>query len=152
MAVAPLNRMIRQIRGAVALDDTAELTEAELLERYVRERNDAAFETLVRRHGPMVLGVCQRILRDDHAAEDAFQATFLILVRRAAALRSPAAIANWLHGVARHPAAVHSGHGIVSQLGDRGRARKPGWHRDDQADPGDGRASECAAVVAERAG
>src|SRR5262249_48381362 len=67
---------------------------------YVRGRDEAAFETLVRRHGPMVLSVCRRILRNQHDAEDAFQATFLVLVRRAATLRSPVTIANWLHGVA----------------------------------------------------
>jgi RNA polymerase sigma factor (sigma-70 family) len=71
-----------------------------LLERFVRLGDPAAFEALVRRHGPMVLGVCRRALRDEHAAEDAFQTTFLVLVRRAAAIGEPRLLANWLYGVA----------------------------------------------------
>jgi RNA polymerase sigma factor (sigma-70 family) len=100
MTATQFTKVVRQLRGIVARQDTAGLTEAELWERYVEERDEAAFETLVRRHGPMVLGVCRRILRNEQDAEDAFQATFLVLVRRAASLQSPNAIASWLHGVA----------------------------------------------------
>jgi RNA polymerase sigma factor (sigma-70 family) len=100
MAATQLSKVVRQLRSVLARRDTAGLTEADLWERYVRERDEAAFETLVRRHGPMVLGVCRRILRNEQDAEDAFQATFLVLVRRAASLESPSTIANWLHGVA----------------------------------------------------
>src|SRR4051812_17172121 len=104
MAAAHLSRFVRQLRGALAARETTRLGEAELWERYVLGRDEAAFDTLVRRHGPMVLGVCRRILRNEQDAEDAFQATFLVLVRRIAALRSPRALANWLHGVARRTA------------------------------------------------
>jgi RNA polymerase sigma factor (sigma-70 family) len=78
----------------------AAATDGELLQRYVADRDEAAFTALVRRHGPMVLGVCRRVAADPHDADDAFQATFLILVRKAATLRRPDALGPWLHGVA----------------------------------------------------
>ena len=104
MAAVHLTQFVRQLRGVLAARETAKLTEADLWERYVRERDEAAFETLVREHGPMVLSVCRRILRNEQDAEDAFQATFLVLIRKAASLRSPRTLANWLHGVARRTA------------------------------------------------
>jgi RNA polymerase sigma factor (sigma-70 family) len=82
---------------------TAEATDAQLLARFAAYRDELAeiaFEALVRRHGPMVLRVCHQVLGDRHAAEDAFQATFLILARRAGSIRQPELLGNWLHGVA----------------------------------------------------
>ena len=76
------------------------MTDGELLERFVTARDEAAFEGLVRRHGPMVLGLCRRALRDDHEADDAFQATFLVLVRNARTIRKRDSLASWLYGVA----------------------------------------------------
>lgn len=104
MSGVQLSRAIRQLRGVLATHEAMGLTDAELWARFVREGDEAAFETLVRKHGPMVLGVCRRILRNEQDAEDAFQATFLVLVRKAASLRSPATLGNWLHGVARRTA------------------------------------------------
>jgi RNA polymerase sigma factor (sigma-70 family) len=75
-----------------------------LLERYVASRDEEAFEALVSRHGPMVLGVCRRLLRDPHDAHDAFQATFLVLVQKAASVVPAERLPNWLHGVARQTA------------------------------------------------
>jgi RNA polymerase sigma factor (sigma-70 family) len=77
------------------------MTDGQLLEAFVSRRDADAFEALVRRHGPMVLGVCRRVLRDPHDAEDAFQATFLVLARKAASVSPREAVGNWLYGVAQ---------------------------------------------------
>jgi RNA polymerase sigma factor (sigma-70 family) len=77
----------------------------QLLDRFVATRDEAAFAALVRRHGPMVLGVCRRLLHDAHEAEDAFQATFLVLVHKARFLGRPESLGPWLHGVAYRCAA-----------------------------------------------
>jgi RNA polymerase sigma factor (sigma-70 family) len=104
MSALPLTRVVRQLRGVLATREHAEQTDVDLWQRYICQRDEAAFEALVRRHGPMVLGVCRRILRNEQDAEDAFQATFVVLVRRAASLRLPGKLASWLHGVARRTA------------------------------------------------
>ena len=82
----------------------AGLDDGQLLERFVARRDEAAFAALVALHGPMVLGVCRRMLRDGHDVEDAFQATFLVLVKRAGSIRDPGRLGPWLHGVARRVA------------------------------------------------
>ena len=92
-------KLVEELR-AVLLRDGAGLTDGQLLECFIARRDDAAFEALVRRHGPMVLAVCRRILRNHHDSEDAFQATFLVLARKAPALGSPQCLGPWLHGVA----------------------------------------------------
>jgi RNA polymerase sigma factor (sigma-70 family) len=88
------------LRGAALLRDGGGMTDGQLLECFVSRRDEAAFETLVRRHGPMVLGVCRRVLRNPQDAEDAFQATFLVLVRKAASIGQRDLLGNWLYGVA----------------------------------------------------
>ena len=85
----------------------AGLTDGQLLERFAARRPEeaeSAFTALVARHGPMVLGVCQSLLGNTHDAEDAFQATFLVLACKAGALWQPDLLGPWLHGVAHHTA------------------------------------------------
>jgi RNA polymerase sigma factor (sigma-70 family) len=96
--------LLRHIHRLASHPDADPGTDADLLSRFVRQRDERAFAALVSRHGPMVLGVCRRVLRDPHQAEDAFQAVFLILARKAAAVRPPDRLAAWLHGVARQVA------------------------------------------------
>jgi RNA polymerase sigma factor (sigma-70 family) len=95
-----MNDVIRQLRKAALLRDGAGQTDGQLLECFLAQRDEAAFEALVRRHGPMVLGVCRRVLGNLHDAEDAFQATFLVLARKAASVRSREVVGHWLYGVA----------------------------------------------------
>jgi RNA polymerase sigma factor (sigma-70 family) len=102
MANRPVNGALGRLRDAV-LRDTAGATDEQLLEAYLARRDPAALEVLVRRHGPMVWGVCRRLL-GHHDAEDAFQATFFVLVRKAGSIVSRAVLASWLHGVARRTA------------------------------------------------
>ena len=75
-------------------------TDGQLLDSYVKGRDSGAFRNLVSRHGPAVLRVCRGVLHDPHEAEDAFQATFLLLVRKAPAIQDPERLGGWLRGVA----------------------------------------------------
>jgi RNA polymerase sigma factor (sigma-70 family) len=95
-----MNRVLRHLRRAALLFADEGLSDAQLLEAFLARREGAAFEALLRRHGPMVLGVCRRVLRNAHDAEDAFQATFLVLARKAGSVRSREVLASWLYGVA----------------------------------------------------
>ena len=81
--------------GAVGM-----LSDGQLLDRFVERRDASAFEAIVERYGPLVWGVCRRVLRDHHDAEDAFQATFLVLARKAASVMPREKLGNWLYGVA----------------------------------------------------
>ena len=97
------SEMVNPIRTLFAVGTIAGLTDAELLERFASrggEEAEMAFAALLARHGPMVLSVCRGLLRDRHDSEDAFQATFLVLARKAGSLRRPDQLAPWLYGVA----------------------------------------------------
>ena len=100
MAYGPLNDVLRHIRRIALSAEAANLDDARLMERFLAQRDEAAFEALLRRHGPMVLGVCRRLLQDPHDSEDAFQATFLVLLRRAHSVGKRELVGNWLYGVA----------------------------------------------------
>ncbi len=96
-ALSPFLQMLRRVASRHARDEQAD---AQLLARFVRQGDEAAFEVLVHRHGPMVWGVCRRLLTRTEDAEDAFQAAFVVLVRRAGSIRDGALLGNWLYGVA----------------------------------------------------
>src|SRR5215469_10531090 len=104
MATAALGTVLGNLRRSLLRQDEAGLTDGELLECFIARRDESAFEALMRRHGPMVLGVCRRILRNEADAEDAFQATFLVLVRKAGTIRYRGQVSNWLYGVAHNTA------------------------------------------------
>jgi RNA polymerase sigma factor (sigma-70 family) len=92
--------VLRQLHRTALLPDGGPITDGQLLECFITRRDQDAFEALVRRHGPMVLGVCRRILRNAHDAEDAFQATFLVLVKKATSIGQRELVGNWLYGAA----------------------------------------------------
>ena len=98
---------LRHLRTLYRVGVVGDLTDGQLLERFVAGRDESAeagFAALVERHGPMVLRVCRQILGDAHDAEDAFQATFLVLARRAGSVRKRESVASWLYGIARRVA------------------------------------------------
>src|SRR6516164_7514176 len=100
MAGRPLHTMVRHFQRIAAAPGARQWSDAELLERFSRERDENAFADLVRRHGSLVHGVCCRVLRQAQDVEDVFQATFLVLARKAGKLRWRASVSSWLHEVA----------------------------------------------------
>src|SRR5690242_17998157 len=103
MATDQRGSLTRHLHRVALPHDGAGVGDAELLESFLVRRDEAAFETLVRRHGPMVLGVCRRVLGQEQDAEDAFQATFLVLAHKAGPITPRAAEGNRLYGVAHEP-------------------------------------------------
>jgi len=112
MAQASLSRALRRTVFRLAGGPTT--PDEQLLARFVARQDDEAFAQLVRRHGPTVLRVCQAVLRNTQDAEDAFQATFIVLARKAASLAQPELLANWLYRVARR-AAQHARARVAKQ-------------------------------------
>jgi RNA polymerase sigma-70 factor (ECF subfamily) len=100
MTVNRLGQAVRCLRRAVLSGGPAEPADGDLLDRFIARRDEAAFADLMRRHGPMVLGVCRRVLGNHHDAEDAAQAVFLVLVRKATSVTPRGTVGNWLYGVA----------------------------------------------------
>jgi RNA polymerase sigma factor (sigma-70 family) len=114
-----MNGVVRHIRRAAARQEETERTDAEVLADFIDRQDAVAFETLVRRHGPMVLGVCRRILGHAQDAEDAFQAAFLVLARKAATVAPRNLLGNWLYGVAHQTAIRARALGIRRQRRER---------------------------------
>jgi RNA polymerase sigma factor (sigma-70 family) len=104
MPATQLDAVVLHIRKLACKATTGSLPDGQLLERFTGQRDESAFAAIVHRHGPMVLGVCRSVLHNWHDAEDAFQATFLVLARKAASIDHPGALGSWLYGVAYHVA------------------------------------------------
>jgi RNA polymerase sigma factor (sigma-70 family) len=135
--------ILRQIRALVDAGTVCGLTDGQLLERFLAGRDEVAelaFTALVQRHGPMVLGVCRRLVADPHEAEDAFQATFLVLVRKAGSIRVEGSVGRWLFGVASRVA--------VRARSDARRRRGRERSGLDRLEPG---SAESAASAVDRA-
>src|SRR5436305_14966503 len=99
MANGPLRTVVRYLRDVASPGDQAS-PDAVLLRRFVLHRDESAFAALVQRHGPMVLGLCRRVLRNPSDAQDAFQATFIVLACKARSVSRPDLLGSWLHRVA----------------------------------------------------
>ena len=131
----------RQFRSLFSEGRLAELGEGQLLDRFLIHHDEVAFEELIARHGPMVLGVCRRWLDDPNDVDDAFQATFLVLLRKGRSLRDSKTLSQWLYGVSLR----------VARRARSQAARRPGSTRFGFArtatnpnSPGGGRKSRAA--------
>jgi RNA polymerase sigma factor (sigma-70 family) len=129
MASTQPSIVLRHLRQMVAVQDACAVPDQQFLDRFARQREEAAFEALVRRHGPLVLGVCQRVLHNWHDAEDVFQATFLVLARKAGSIGKQSSISSWLYQVAYHLALKARKQASNRQRRERQTARR------DEADP-----------------
>jgi RNA polymerase sigma factor (sigma-70 family) len=124
--------VLRRIERLFTVGSVAGLSEGQLLERFATAGDEAAFEALLTRYGPMVLGICRGVLRNPADVEDAFQATFLVLVQKAGTLRNRDLLGNWLFGVASRVARR------ARAVGARRRAFEESNPRVDPPAPGDG--------------
>ena len=100
MAVTQLSSVLRYIHRIKEAEEASHLSDERLLARFIADRDEGAFTALVKRHCSMVMGICRRILADHHQAEDAAQAAFFVLARKAASIRYRKTVASWLYGVA----------------------------------------------------
>src|SRR5262245_51968870 len=100
MASRAFSSVLRHLHRAVGGQNAPEQGDGQLLERFITGHDQAALDAIIGRHGRLVWGVCQRLLHDPHDAEDAFQATFLVLIRKAATVEKRSSLGSWLYGVA----------------------------------------------------
>src|SRR5215469_3029435 len=125
MTVPPLNAVAHQLCSWADARAFADRTDGEVLDRFVECQDEEAFASLLGRHGPMVLRVARRVLGRVHDAEDVFQATFLLLARRARAIRKRASVGSWLHGVAHRLAVRARARARLRQEHERRSAGRP---------------------------
>jgi RNA polymerase sigma factor (sigma-70 family) len=125
MNSAQMGVLLRHIRTLAADRSSSSPLDGELLERFSASRDEEAFADLVQRHGPMVWSVCRHVLHNWHDAEDVFQATFLVLARKAAGIYRPESLASWLYGVAYHLAVKAQARSARQRVLDSGRPREP---------------------------
>jgi RNA polymerase sigma factor (sigma-70 family) len=131
MPSLPLATVVRHVRSLGAAPHSAEQTDAELLHAFAARSDSAAFAALVKRHGPLVLAVCRRVLHQLQDAEDAFQATFIVLSRKAASVCQQASLSGWLHGVS-HRIALNARRAAARRRRHEGQAKTmhattPAW-------------------------
>src|SRR5260370_13568246 len=118
---AGLNNVLTHLRKVAAAENAEQLSDRQLVERFVAESDEAAIAALVHRHAAMVLNVCWRVLQNDSDADDACQATFMVLARKASSIRKKDSVASWLHGVA-YRAASNLRKEIMRRLTREGQA------------------------------
>src|SRR5215475_15886967 len=104
MATAHLSLFLRRLTRGMVAETLVDEPDGRLVEQFLARRDEAVFTALVRRHGPMVYRVCWRVLQQEQDAEDAFQATFLVLAQKLHTVRKHDSLASWLHGIARRVA------------------------------------------------
>src|SRR5215208_4617424 len=114
MATANVSAFLRRLTRGMVAETLADHSDRQLVERLLARPDEAVFEAIVRRHGPMVYRVCWRVLQQEQDTEDAFQATFLLLAQKSHTVRQQASLASWLHGVA---------HRVALQAKDRAATR-----------------------------
>src|SRR5262249_36484268 len=131
MARAESSPILQLIRRVTCDQRAQHLSDHDLLQRFGRQRDEAAFHALLLRHGPMVLDVCRGVLANEADAEDAFQATFLILASRAGAIRKGASVGSWLHGVAYRTALKARAQRAARQKHETGATARPVPEPDD---------------------
>src|SRR5260370_26089868 len=100
MAGEPMSALLHHLHKVLNTETARQLSDDEALQRFTAQQDESAFAALMQRHGPLVLSVCRHFLRHEQDAEDAFQATFLVLARQAGTIRKERSVANWLYGVA----------------------------------------------------
>ena len=132
MSGTRLNSVLHYVRKVLG-SPADQGSDADLLQRFVQQHDETAFELLLWRHAALVLGVCQGVLRDSHAAEDAFQATFLALARKAASIKRGVSLGAWLYQVA-YRVAVRARRNVAEQRGIEARGRAT-WRAANRAVP-----------------